>query len=95
MNENVTTMLTNVWSCLATNGYFLIFSYGPPEERLALLEGQAMNKETLFNVKVMVCKKPDLKVALEGGEYSLDLQEHEEGKHYENSYFVYLCKKLG
>ena len=95
VNENVSTMLSNVWSCLMQNGHFVIFSYGPPEERLSLLEGQATNKEPLFTVKVMVFKKPSLKVALEGGEYALDTQDYKEGKHYENSYFVYLCKKLG
>ncbi|UPR03185.1 methyltransferase [Chloropicon primus] len=95
VNENVSTMLSNVWSCLAVNGTLLVFSYGPPEERLALLDGQATNKEPLFNVKVMVFKKPSLKVALEGGDYELSIQNYEEGQHYENSYFVYICRKLG
>lgn len=95
VNENVSTMLSNAWSCLATNGYLLVFSYGPPEERVALLDGRATSKEPLFDVKVMVFNKPSLKVALEGGEYALDIKKYEEGKHYENSYFVYICKKLG
>ena len=68
VNENVSTMLSNAWSCLATNGYLLVFSYGPPEERVALLDGQATSKEPLFDIKVMVFNKPSLKVALEGGD---------------------------
>ena len=95
VNENVSTLLSNLWSCLASEGYLLVFSYGAPEDRLSLLDGRATNKEPLFSVQVMVCRKPSLKVALEGGEYALDIQEYEEGKHYENSYFVYICKKLG
>lgn len=90
VNDNVSTMLNNVWECLTTNGHYIILSYGAPEDRLSLLE-----EGNRFTVKVMVFKKHSLKDALEGCEYDLDIQDYKEGKHYENSYFVYICQKVG
>ena len=89
VSENVSTMLGNIWGSLSDTGYFVIFSYGTPEERLSLLD--SIDKK--FQVKVMVLKKNSLEVALEGGEYDLDAQDYVEGKHYENCYFVYICQK--
>ena len=46
-----------------------------------------------FEVQVKVLKKNSLEVALEGGQYDLEVQDYQEGKHYENCYFVYICQK--
>ncbi len=96
VNENVSTMMSNVWSCLSPGGHLVIFSYGSPEDRLSLLEGDNNNDaQWQFKVKTMVFKKQELKVALEGGEYELDIQDYKEGTQYENTYFVYICAKIG
>ena len=89
VSENVSTMLGNIWGSLTETGYFVIFSYGTPEERLSLLD----STDKKFEVKVKVLKKNSLEVALEGGQYDLEVQDYQEGKHYENCYFVYICQK--
>ena len=83
-------MLNNIWSCLEPNGYYLVFSYGAPEDRINYLQ----EKDLVLDIKVKCVKKPSLKVALEGGEQDLDIKDYEEGTDPGDCHFVYICKKI-
>ena len=89
VKENVSTLLNNVSVCLEPKGYFVLFSYGSPTERLSYIEESKID----FDVAIKAINKPSLKAALQGGSYDLVIKDFKEGEMYENCHFVYICRK--
>ena len=75
--------------CLEPKGYFVLFSYGSPTERLSYIEESKID----FDVAIKAINKPSLKAALQGGSYDLVIKDFKEGEVYENCHFVYICRK--
>jgi len=85
---NVAKMLKEVQRVLKIGGYYLMISYGCPENRLIHIERKFLG----FDIKIFKIVKNE-KIEISMNENNNNNNKKDDNNNFESSHYVYICKK--
>ena len=86
---NVAKMLKEVQRVLKIGGYYLMISYGCPENRLIHIERKFLG----FDIKILKIAKNEKVEIFNENKNNKDNNNIDDNNNFESSHYVYICKK--